>query len=100
MPATLAALATPAKTCVRQPSRVSTCYSTFDAFFPAFGFFDLTEGIYGNRDISFEQAQINQRDYLLDQVRCGNNSRILDIGCGYGTLLRQAADRGADGTGI
>src|SRR5262249_59201959 len=48
--------------------RVTTCYSVFDAFFPRFGFFDLTEGIYEGPDTSYEAAQANQHDYLLDQL--------------------------------
>ena len=80
---------------------VVSCYAAVDRFFPACGLFDLTEGIYhGNPDIPYEQAQANQHDYLLDQVKCGPNRRILDIGCGYGTLLKRIRDRGATGVGI
>ncbi|MBV8312258.1 MAG: class I SAM-dependent methyltransferase, partial [Planctomycetaceae bacterium] len=67
---------------------VVTCYLAVDRFFPACGLFDLTEGIYhGDPETPFEQAQINQHDYLLDQVLCGPGRRVLDIGCGSGTLL-------------
>lgn len=80
---------------------VVTCYSAVDRFFPACGLFDLTEGIYhGNPELPFEQAQANQHDYLLDQVQCGEDSRLLDIGCGYGTLLQRARSRGVVGVGI
>jgi cyclopropane-fatty-acyl-phospholipid synthase len=80
---------------------VVTCYSAVDRFFPACGLLDLTEGIYhGNPDLPFEQAQANQHDYLLDQVKCGPGCRVLDIGCGYGTLLHQVRQRGALGVGI
>ncbi len=80
--------------------RVATCYSMFDAFFPRFDLHDLTEGIYDAPDTSFEQAQANQHDYLLDQIRCGPGRRVLDVGCGYGTLLARARDRGARAVGI
>jgi len=80
---------------------VVTCYSAVDRFFPACGLFDLTEGIYhGNPELPFEQAQANQHDYLLDQVRCESGRRLLDIGCGYGTLLQRARRRGAVGVGV
>ena len=80
---------------------VVTCYSAVDRFFPACGLFDLTEGIYhGNPELSFEQAQANQHDYLLEQVQCVAGGRLLDIGCGYGTLLQQARHRGTVGVGI
>ncbi len=80
---------------------VVNCYSVVDRFFPACGLFDLTDGIYhGNPELPFEQAQANQHDYLLDQVQCGAGDRLLDIGCGYGTLLQRARHRGAVGVGI
>lgn len=80
---------------------VVTCYSAIDRFFPACGFFDLTEGIYhGNPKTPYEQAEANQLDYLLDQIRCGPGRRVLDLGCGYGTLLERIRQRDAMGVGI
>jgi cyclopropane-fatty-acyl-phospholipid synthase len=80
---------------------VVRCYSAVDNFFPACGIFDLTEGIYrGNPGLSHEEAQANQHEYLLNQVRCRPGTRILDIGCGYGTLLERAKGRGAEAIGI
>ncbi len=80
---------------------VVTCYSAVDRFFPACKLLDLTEGIYhGNPDLPYEQAQTNQHDYLLDQVQCGPGRWVLDIGCGYGTLLHRVRHRGAAGVGI
>jgi cyclopropane-fatty-acyl-phospholipid synthase len=81
--------------------KVASCYSAFDRFFPACGLFDLTEGIYhGNPKTPYEQAQANQFDYLLDEVRCEQGRRVLDIGCGYGTLLERIRQRNAEGVGI
>ncbi len=80
---------------------VVTCYSAVDRFFPACGLFDLTEGMYhGNPKTPYEQAEANQLDYLLDQVRCEPGRRILDLGCGYGTLLERIRLRDATGVGI
>jgi len=80
---------------------VVACYSAVDRFFPACGLFDLTEGMYnGNPGTPYEQAQANQHDYLLDQIKCGPGRRVLDIGCGYGTLLERLRLRGAIGVGI
>jgi len=81
--------------------KVATCYSAFDRFFPACGLFDLTEGIYhGNPKTPYEQAEANQLDYLLDEVRCEQGRRVLDLGCGYGTLLERIRQRNAEGVGI
>jgi len=80
---------------------VVTCYSAVDRFFPACGLFDLTEGMYhGNPKTPYEQAEANQLNYLLDQVRCGPGRRILDLGCGYGTLLERIRLRDVTGVGI
>lgn len=77
------------------------CYEFFERVFPQCGFLDLTEGIYhGNPNLPYAQAQQNQINWLLDQVGCGPGSRILDIGCGNGTLVEAAARRGAKAIGI
>jgi cyclopropane-fatty-acyl-phospholipid synthase len=83
------------------PGVVVTCYDFFDGVFPECGLFDLTEGIYnGDCTTSYEQAQKNQINWILDEVNCQKGSRILDIGCGYGTLLAMAQERGAEAIGI
>ena len=93
---------TDTSTAKAQPwGKVATCYSAVDRFFPACGLFDLTEGIYhGNPKTPYEQAEANQLDYLLDQVRCEPGRRVLDLGCGYGTLLERIRQRNAKGVGI
>jgi len=86
----------------RHPSRTPVCcYEFFERVFPQCGFLDLTEGIYhGDPSVPYAQAQQNQINWLLDQVGCGPGSRILDIGCGNGTLVEAAARRGAKAIGI
>ncbi|OGT34033.1 MAG: hypothetical protein A2W28_02730 [Gammaproteobacteria bacterium RBG_16_51_14] len=80
---------------------VITCYSAVDRVFPACGLFDLTEGIYhGNPETPYAQAQENQHLYLLGQARCEPGQRVLDLGCGYGTLLEQIRLHDAMGVGI
>ena len=79
---------------------VATCYDFLDALY-AFGRLDdYTEGLYLNPSTTYEQAQRNQHNFLLDQIRCEKGSRILDIGCGAGTLLEEAERRGARVVGI
>ncbi len=80
---------------------VVQCYSLFDRVFPLCGMLDYTEGIYGgDASVTLEDAQLRQIRYVLDQVRCVAGSRILDVGCGNGTLLDEVKRRGAEGTGI
>ena len=80
---------------------VVDCYDFFDRVFPECGLTDLTDGMYhGDPSVSYEQAQRNQVNWLLDQVQCSAKSRLLDIGCGYGRLLDAARQRGATAIGI
>jgi len=81
--------------------RVVSCYSVFDAFFPACGFTDLTDGMYeGDPTRPYEEAQARQAEVLLDRAGVRAGGRLLDVGCGYGRLLRGAAARGARAWGI
>jgi cyclopropane-fatty-acyl-phospholipid synthase len=81
--------------------RVVTCYSVFDKYFPTTGLLDYTEGIYNDDPATpYEQAKLNQFDYLLDQIQCGPGVRVLEVGCGNGTLLDRMRERGATAVGI
>jgi cyclopropane-fatty-acyl-phospholipid synthase len=79
---------------------VVTCYDLLDLAVRT-GVYDFTDGMYqGNPATSYEEAQRNQAEYLLNQAGCGPGSRLLDIGCGYGRLLAAARRRGAFARGI
>ena len=80
---------------------VVQCYDVLEKFFRNSGIFDYTEGMYfGDPQVGYEQAQRNQLNYLLDQVGCGPGVRVLEIGCGAGTLLEMIRQRGGMGVGI
>jgi len=83
---------------------VVLCYRLLDLVSRG-GSHDFTEGIYVNGDVphtreAYLAAQRRQADYLLDQIDCRSGSRILDIGCGAGRLLKQAERRGLRAVGI
>jgi len=81
--------------------RVVTCYSVFDKFFPTAGLLDYTEGIYCDDPTTpYDVAKRRQLEYLLDEVQCTRGTRILDLGCGNGTLLEAIRARGGVGVGI
>lgn len=62
---------------------------------------DYTEGIYnGNPLVDYNAAQKNQHNYLLDEINTKEGFRLLEIGCGLGTLLETARERGVIGKGI
>ena len=77
------------------------CYDFWDRVFRQAGVLDYTEGYYqGDPTLPYEVAQHNQIAFLLDAVECRPGSRILDIGCGNGSLLDEVRARGAAGTGV
>jgi cyclopropane-fatty-acyl-phospholipid synthase len=81
---------------------VRTCYDVLDVA-RACGVTDFTDGKYvddHNDRAAYLAAQERQAEYLLDQARCGIGTRLLDIGCGYGRILEQAAQRGARAVGV
>lgn len=54
-----------------------------------------------NDEMTLEQAQIAKIDYLLRKLRLAPGERLLDIGCGWGSLVLRAAERfGAVALGI
>lgn len=55
-----------------------------------------TAARFSSRDMSLEEAQEEKINFHLDAANVAQGSRMLDIGCGWGTLLaRGMQDRGA-----
>lgn len=83
------------------PTRlVELCYTLVHAA-EAVGIRDLADGEYLPTDTTLEQGIERQLHYLLDEVGCDRPGfRLLEIGCGYGHLLRLAAARGAHAVGV
>jgi cyclopropane fatty-acyl-phospholipid synthase-like methyltransferase len=89
----------PLRAQVATPRTVRLCYTLMHAAEVA-GFTDLADGEFLPGD-SLEQGIERQLNYLLDQVGCTKPGfRLLELGCGYGHLLRLAASRGAQVVGV
>lgn len=57
-------------------------------------------GYFQSENDTLYQAQINKVNHILDKLCIEKGMSLLDIGCGWGFLLRQAAKRGIKGYGI
>ena len=51
-------------------------------------------------DVSLEEAQVHKIHTLLDRLDLKPGERLLEIGCGWGTLAIEAAKRGASVVGL
>jgi cyclopropane fatty-acyl-phospholipid synthase-like methyltransferase len=84
-----------------EPSHsVKLCY-TLMYVAEAAGIRDLADGEYAPADRTLEDGINRQINYLLNEVGCTRPGfRLLEIGCGYGRLLRLAKERGAEAVGV
>ncbi len=78
-------------------------YDRGDDFFAAFlgDRMVYTSGIFTDEKQSLEAAQDDKIDLVMQKLMLKPNERLLDIGCGWGTLTMRAAKVwGADATGV
>jgi cyclopropane-fatty-acyl-phospholipid synthase len=62
---------------------------------------DCSAAMYdGDFSKTLEEAQQAKHTYILDNLRLGPGSRVLDVGCGWGPFLRAAQERGASAVGL
>lgn len=55
-----------------------------------------TAARYAESGMTMDEAQINKINYHLDSAKVKSGGRVLDIGCGWGTILKTAVtERGA-----
>ena len=55
---------------------------------------------YPHANATLEQAQDNKYRLVFDKLRLKAGDRLLDVGCGWGSMVRYAARRGVRTTGI
>jgi len=55
-----------------------------------------SSGRFGSAEESLEAAQLHKIGTLLDRLGLGPGQRLLEIGCGWGTLAIEAAKRGVE----
>ncbi|HEV2594282.1 MAG TPA: cyclopropane-fatty-acyl-phospholipid synthase family protein [Sphingomicrobium sp.] len=59
-----------------------------------------SSALFGSKGESLEQAQLRKVAKLLDRLELKPGQRLLEIGCGWGTLAIEAARRGASVVGL
>ena len=62
---------------------------------------EITCAMYdGDFSKSLEQAQADKHEYILRNIGFRPGFRVLDVGCGWGPILKAVADGGGDAVGI
>jgi cyclopropane-fatty-acyl-phospholipid synthase len=54
----------------------------------------------GDFSLSLLEAQRRKHEYIAEQIGIGPGRRVLDLGCGWGPLLKFIGERGASGVGV
>ena len=78
-------------------------YDRGNDFFHAFldDIMVYTSAFFESQGDTLEQAQLRKLDVVAEKIQLTPGERLLDIGCGWGTLVAHMAERhGADATGV
>ena len=82
---------------------VTTHYDRGNDFFEAFlgEVMVYTSAFFKTGDEDIETAQRQKLDYVAHKIQLEPGEKLLDVGCGWGTLVSHMAERyGADATGV
>ena len=82
------------------PKAIQAHYDTDNGFFGLWLDDSMTysSALYLAETDSFEQAQLNKTDHHIRESGAVAGSRVLDIGCGWGSNLRRLHERGITNT--
>ncbi len=62
---------------------------------------DFSGAMYdGDFSLTLEEAQRRKHDFLFEQLNLRPGDRVLDMGCGWGPVLRYLKDRGVEAVGV
>lgn len=91
----------PLHTKTRQADAVHHHYDVSNAFYewvlgPSMTY---TCAVYPNAEATLEEAQENKYRLVFEKLRLEPGDRLLDVGCGWGGMVRYAARRGVRGVG-
>jgi cyclopropane-fatty-acyl-phospholipid synthase len=84
-------------------SQIEETYNYMDQVFrAAYGeHADCTGAMFnGDFSLSLEQAQHAKHEYILNHLGVGAGKRVLDVGCGWGPMLKALQQHGATGVGL
>jgi cyclopropane fatty-acyl-phospholipid synthase-like methyltransferase len=82
---------------------VTDHYDRGNDFFEAFlgELMVYTSAVFKSHEDDLETAQRQKLDYVAQKLQVKTNERLLDVGCGWGTLVLHMAERyGVDATGV
>jgi len=62
---------------------------------------DFSGAMYnGNFSLSLEEAQRQKHEFIAESLNIKEGAKVLDMGCGWGPLLKFIEERGAEGIGV
>jgi cyclopropane-fatty-acyl-phospholipid synthase len=62
---------------------------------------DFSGAMYnGNFSLSLEEAQRQKHEFIAESLNIKEGAKVLDMGCGWGPLLKFIEERGAEGLGV
>ena len=56
--------------------------------------------VYGDEKRAYVAAQENKKEYVLQQIGFEQGQHVLDVGSGWGNMLKEIAERGGHGVGL